>query len=144
MRATAPRLTAGRSAFAPCPLVRATSCSRPLFSERFLAALPPAHALTGRTVITEEDLATDILCADRRALPAQPGPRSLPTLFNMVAAGDGTTVIPALAAQSSRTIRIAWRPRFPRTAAVEAVGDVIAGRLRGFTEASEAPAPTEA
>jgi LysR family hydrogen peroxide-inducible transcriptional activator len=72
---------------------------------------------------------------------------SLSTLLNMVAAGYGTTLIPGLAAgaaqdagivlrplaaEAGRTVRIAWRVRFPRHAAVEAVGEVIAARLSGF------------
>ncbi len=78
---------------------------------------------------------------------------SLPTLLNMVAAGYGTTLIPGLAAgaaqdagivlrplaaQAGRTVRIAWRAHFPRRAAVEAVGDVLATRLRGFVQAMTA------
>lgn len=76
---------------------------------------------------------------------------SLPTLLNMVAAGYGTTLIPGLAAgaaqdagivlrplaaQAGRTVRIAWRAAFPRRAAVDAVGHVIAARLQGFAEAA--------
>lgn len=76
---------------------------------------------------------------------------SLPTLLNMVAAGYGTTLIPGLAAgaaqdagivlrplatQAGRTVRIAWRTHFPRRAAVEAVGDVLATRLRSFAQAA--------
>ena len=75
---------------------------------------------------------------------------SLPTLLNMVAAGYGTTLIPGLAAgaaqdagivlrplatRAGRTVRIAWRASFPRRAAVDAVGNVVAARLRGFAEA---------
>jgi LysR family hydrogen peroxide-inducible transcriptional activator len=37
-----------------------------------------------------------------------------------------------------RTVRIVWRARFPRRAALEAVGDVIATRLRGFAEGATA------
>lgn len=73
---------------------------------------------------------------------------SLATLLNMVAAGYGTTLIPGLAAgaaqdagivlrplaaQAGRTVRIVWRARFPRHAAVEAVSAVIASRLEGFS-----------
>lgn len=73
---------------------------------------------------------------------------SLATLLNMVAAGYGTTLIPGLAAgaaqdagivlrplaaQAGRTVRIVWRARFPRHAAVEAVSEVIAARLQGFS-----------
>jgi len=72
---------------------------------------------------------------------------SLSTLLNMVAAGYGTTLIPGLAAgvaqdaglvlrplatPAGRTIRIVHRASYPRRAAVEAVGGVIAGRLRHF------------
>jgi LysR family hydrogen peroxide-inducible transcriptional activator len=35
--------------------------SRPLFDEPFLAGLPPEHPLAGRAVVTEADLARDIL-----------------------------------------------------------------------------------
>ncbi len=136
--------------------------SRPLFAEPFLAALPPEHPLAGRAVVAEADLARDILVlADGHCLREQtlaacgqsgaPGgalrAASLPTLLNMVAAGYGTTLIPGLAAgaaqdagivlrplaaRAGRTVRIAWRAHFPRRAAVEAVGEVIAARLRGF------------
>lgn len=73
---------------------------------------------------------------------------SLATLLNMVAAGYGTTLIPGLAAgaaqdagivlrplatRAGRTVRIVWRARFPRHAAVEAVSEVIAARLQGFS-----------
>ena len=78
---------------------------------------------------------------------------SLPTLLNMVAAGYGTTLIPGLAAgaaqdagivlrplaaRAGRTVRIAWRAHFPRRAAVEAVGEVLATRLRSFAQAATA------
>jgi len=78
---------------------------------------------------------------------------SLSTLLNMVAAGYGTTLIPGLAAgaaqdvgivlrplaaKAGRTVRIASRAHFPRSAAVSAVGDVIAVRLRGFAEGASA------
>jgi hypothetical protein len=39
-----------------------------------------------------------------------------------------------LASRAGRTVRIAWRTHFPRREAVEAVGEVIARRLRGFAE----------
>jgi LysR family hydrogen peroxide-inducible transcriptional activator len=80
---------------------------------------------------------------------------SLSTLLNMVAAGYGTTLIPGLAAgaaqdagivlrpltaRAGRTVRIAWRTHFPGHAAVEAVGAVIATRLRGFAEGAAAGA----
>lgn len=142
--------------------------SRALFAEPFLAALPPEHPLAGREVVAEADLAQDILvladghclrdqaleaCGKSGALNATLRATSLVTLLNMVAAGYGTTLIPALAAGAAqdtgivlrplaarvgRTVRIAWRTRFPRRAALEAVGDVIATRLHGFAEGAAA------
>jgi LysR family hydrogen peroxide-inducible transcriptional activator len=141
--------------------------SQPLFAEPFLAALPPGHPLEGCELVAEADLARDILvladghCLRDQALDAcgHSGTvggalraASLSTLLNMVAAGYGTTLIPGLAAgaaqdagivlrplaaRAGRTVRIAWRAHFPRRAAVEAVGKVIATRLRGFAEAAE-------
>lgn len=139
--------------------------SRSLFAEPFLAALPAEHPLAGRDVVTEAELAPDILvladghclrdqalavCGRAEAAGGALRAASLSTLLNMVAAGYGTTLIPGLAAGAAqdagivlrplavpagRTVRIVWRARFPRRAAVEAVGQVIATRLRGFAEA---------
>jgi LysR family hydrogen peroxide-inducible transcriptional activator len=136
--------------------------SMPLFAEPFLAALPPDHRLAARSAVAEEELAEDILvlsdghclrdqalaaCGRSGALGGALRASSLPTLLNMVAAGYGTTLIPALAAgaaqdagivlrplvaSTGRTVRIVWRARFPQRAAVEAVGEVIARRLRAF------------
>ena len=138
--------------------------SRALFAEPFLAALPPEHPLAARNVVAEADLAQDILvladghclrdqaleaCGQSGALNGTLRATSLPTLLNMVAAGYGTTLIPALAAgaaedtgivlrplasQVGRTVRLAWRARFPRRAALEAVANIIATRLHGFAE----------
>lgn len=141
-----------------------------LFEEPFLAALPPEHRLAGQAVVDEAELAQDILvladghCLRDQALAAcgQAGvlgstlrSASLSTLLNMVAAGYGTTLIPGLAAgaaqdaglvlrplsaRAGRCIRIVWRAGFPRRAAVEAVGQVIAARLRPFAEGAAAGA----
>jgi LysR family hydrogen peroxide-inducible transcriptional activator len=142
--------------------------SQPLFAEPFLAALPPEHPLAGREVVAEADLARDILvladghclrgqalaaCGHSGALGGALRAASLSTLLNMVAAGYGTTLIPGLAAgaaqdagivlrplaaRAGRTVRIAWRAHFPRRTVVEAVGEVIAKRLRGFAEGAAA------
>jgi LysR family hydrogen peroxide-inducible transcriptional activator len=142
--------------------------SRALFDEPFLAALPPEHPLAARATVAEEELAPDILvladghclrdqalaaCGRSGALGGTLRAASLSTLLNMVAAGYGTTLIPGLAAgaaedagivlrplaaQAGRTVRIAWRARFPRRAAVEAVGEVIATRLSGFAAGAAA------
>lgn len=138
--------------------------SRKLFDEPFLAALPPDHPLAEREVVVEADLAPDILvladghclrdqtleaCGRSGALGSTLRAASLSTLLNMVAAGYGTTLLPGLAAgaaqdagialrplamNAGRTVRIAWRVCFPRRAALDAVGEVIAARLRGFAE----------
>jgi LysR family hydrogen peroxide-inducible transcriptional activator len=137
-----------------------------LFEEPFLAALSPEHPIAVREAVAEEDLAADMLvladghclrdqalaaCGRAGALAAPLRATSLSTLLNMVAAGYGTTLIPALAAgaaqdaglalrplaaRTARTVRIAWRAQFPRRAAVEAVAEVIAGRLSGFAAAA--------
>jgi len=142
--------------------------SRPLFAEPFLAALPPDHPLADRDVVAERDLTKDILvladghclrdqtveaCGDSAALGGALRAASLSTLLNMVAAGYGTTLIPGLAAgaaldtgivlrplaaRAGRTVSIAWRAHFPRRQAVEAVGEVISQRLRGFAEGAAA------
>ena len=142
--------------------------SQQLFAEPFLAGLPPEHPLAARAVVTEADLARDILvladghclrdqalaaCGQNGALGGALRASSLSTLLNMVAAGYGTTLVPALAAgaaqdagivlrplaaKAGRMVRIAWRAQFPRRAAVEAVGDVIATRLRGFAAGAAA------
>ena len=144
--------------------------SLPLFAEPFLAALPPDHPLAANAVIHETELARDILvladghclrdqtleaCGNGAAFGGALRASSLPTLLNMVAAGYGTTLIPGLAAgaaqdagivlrplatKAGRTVRIAWRTHFPRRAAVEAMADVIAGRLKGFAEGAAAGA----
>ncbi len=136
--------------------------SRALFDEPFLAALPPEHHLAARAVVDEAALAGDVLVlADGHCLRDQTlsacgqsgvpgGPlraASLSTLLNMVAAGYGTTLVPGLAAGqaedagivlrplaagSRRTVRLGWRVSYPRSGVVEAVGKVIAGRLRGW------------
>lgn len=142
--------------------------SQPLFDEPFLAALPPDHPLASRAMVTESDLARDILvladghclrdqtlaaCGQSGALSGPLRAASLSTLLNMVAAGYGTTLVPGLAAgaaqdagivlrplaeQTGRTVRIVWRANFPGRPAVEAVGEIIARRLRGFAQGAAA------
>ncbi|MBS7788423.1 LysR family transcriptional regulator [Roseococcus sp. SDR] len=136
--------------------------SEALFEEPFLAALPPEHRLAAEARVSQAELARDILvladghclreqaleaCGHRGALGGTLRAASLSTLLNMVAAGYGTTLVPGLAAgvaqdagitlrplaePAGRIIRIVWRARFPRHAAVQAVAEVIATRLRSF------------
>ncbi len=137
--------------------------STPLFDEPFLAALPPDHPLAAQPAVTEAELAQDILVlsdghclrdqalaacgASGQALGGSLRAASLSTLLNMVAAGYGTTLVPALASGAAedagivlrplvvpvgRTVRIAWRTNLARPAAVHAVGAVLIKRLGGF------------
>jgi LysR family transcriptional regulator, hydrogen peroxide-inducible genes activator len=131
-----------------------------LFDEPLLAALPPHHPLARQKSVTEESLAGELLvlaeghCLANHALAACGGKNaatrsrlqqsmqaaSLETLVNLVAAGYGSTLIPALAAdslttrgivlrplagKSSRTIRLASRPGFPRPQALRAIEKVV-------------------
>jgi LysR family hydrogen peroxide-inducible transcriptional activator len=147
-----------------------------LFDEPLLAALPLDHPLARASTVSEESLGEEMLvladghCLANQALAAcgkptspraaKPSQRSalqssmqaatLETLVNLVAAGYGATLIPALAAgslgqrgialrplagQSSRTIRLASRPGFPRPQALRAlektIRRVIKPRQRG-------------
>ena len=140
--------------------------SRPLFTEPFLAALPPDHRLASNDTVAEEDMAADILvladghclrdqtlaaCGQSSALIGPLRAASLSTLLNMVAAGYGTTFIPALAAgvaqdsgivlrplarRAGRTLNITWRANFPGRPAVEAVANIIAARLQAFAKSA--------
>jgi len=131
-----------------------------LFEEHLLAALPPDHRLAGEESVSEEALADELLVladghclanqalaacgakngAARSGLQGSMQAATLETLVNLVAAGYGATLIPALAAdslaargiilrpltgQSSRTIRLASRPGFPRPQALRALEKVI-------------------
>ncbi|HEY2467459.1 MAG TPA: LysR substrate-binding domain-containing protein [Terracidiphilus sp.] len=133
-----------------------------LFEEPLLAALPRNHRLAGRKRVDEDALSDELLvladghCLANQALTAC-GMRhghthirggmqgamqaaTLETLVNLVAAGYGATLIPALAAESlgqrgvvlialagksSRTIRLVSRPGFPRPQALRAIEKVI-------------------
>jgi LysR family hydrogen peroxide-inducible transcriptional activator len=142
-----------------------------LFDEPLLAALPLDHPLARESSVSEESLAEEMLvladghCLANQALaacgkplPAKGGSgtqrsalqssmqaATLETLVNLVAAGYGATLIPALAASSlgqrgialrplsghsSRTIRLASRPGFPRPQALRALEKVIRRAVR--------------
>jgi LysR family hydrogen peroxide-inducible transcriptional activator len=133
-----------------------------LFEEPLLAALPRNHRLAARRKVDEDAISDELLVlADGHCLANQTliacGARqghthirgglqrsmqaaTLETLVNLVAAGYGATLIPALAAESlgqrgvalvplagrsSRTIRLASRPGFPRPQALRAIETVI-------------------
>ena len=131
-----------------------------LFAEPLMAVLPPEHALAQKQVIDESALAADLLvmadghclanhslaaCGAKAGLQSAMQAATLETLVNLVAAGYGTTLIPALAApwienrwlanrgvelrplreNSTRVIRLASRPGFPRPQALRAIEKVI-------------------
>ncbi len=134
-----------------------------LFEEPLLAALPRNHRLAGAKMVHEDALADELLvlaeghCLANQALAAcgtktawhghartglqgSMQAATLDTLVNLVAAGYGATLIPALAAESlaqrgivllplagktRRTIRLASRPGFPRAQALHALEKVI-------------------
>ncbi len=130
-----------------------------LFDEPLLAALPVHHRLLAGATVCEEALTDELLvlaeghCLANQALAAcgsRQGAHSglhgsmqaatLETLVNLVAAGYGVTLIPALAAdslrqrgivlrplagRSCRTIRLASRPGFPRPQALRALEKII-------------------
>lgn len=130
-----------------------------LFDEPLLAALPETHRLSSQAEVSEKALTNELLvladghCLANQALDAcgaksgtQTGLQAsmqaatLETLVNLVAAGYGSTLIPALAAESLghrgiilrplagrsiRTIRLVSRPGFPRPQALRALEKVI-------------------
>ena len=127
-----------------------------LFDEPLLAALPLDHRHASARNVAEAELTDELLvladghCLSNQALAAchakAGGLRSsmqaatLETLVNLVAAGYGATLIPALAADSfrqreivllplaghsARTIRLASRPGFPRPQALRALEKMI-------------------
>jgi LysR family hydrogen peroxide-inducible transcriptional activator len=133
-----------------------------LFEEPLLAALPRNHRLARAKKVDEHALTDELLvladghCLANQALAACGSKHghahvrgamqgamqaaTLETLVNLVAAGYGTTLIPALAAESlgqrgiallplagksCRTIRLVSRPGFPRPRALRAIEKVI-------------------
>ena len=131
-----------------------------LFDEPLLAALPANHPLSTARRVQEASLRSELLvladghCLATQALAAcgsKPETQrnrlhgsmqasTLDTLINLVAAGYGATLVPALsinsfirrevvfrplAGKSSRTIRLASRPGFPRPQALRALEKVI-------------------
>ena len=152
-----------------------------LFDEPLFAALPLGHRLAAAKSVTEEELSTELMvlaeghCLSNLALAAcgaklsaqrSPLQRSmqattLETLVNLVAAGYGATLIPALAAASlsrrgvalrplagrtARTIRLASRIEFPRPQALRALEKVVRRAVRqvrpqGFSFESLLPRP---
>jgi LysR family hydrogen peroxide-inducible transcriptional activator len=144
----------------------------PLFREAFVVAVPSGHALEKKMEIDEKELADqDILlleeghCMREQALAIcgssasnqreELKATSLETLRQMVAAGVGCTLLPALAALPgvgsiqngmveirpfvppvpTRTIGIVWRHRYPRETTIRRLADLILTKLPTAVEA---------
>ncbi len=139
-----------------------------LFEDAFLAVLPAKHALARkREVSLEAFAAEDVLLLDEGhclSLQAQDLCRragshsrfdlratSLVTLVQLVAAGQGVTLIPEMAQSDlkrtpgialrpfakltpSRRIGLAWRAGSPRAQAFRALGELIEARTRPESE----------
>ncbi|HEX7390498.1 MAG TPA: LysR substrate-binding domain-containing protein [Acidiphilium sp.] len=138
------------------PISRAGLVAVPLFFEPFRLAVPPGHALAELPRLTLDDLPTDDLllledghCLRDQALSlcsARPATRhatSLETLWQMIAAGEGYSLLPALAVaarpeltdlvicrdlgdvSAGRTIALVWRASDPRGAAFRALAELL-------------------
>jgi LysR family hydrogen peroxide-inducible transcriptional activator len=139
----------------------------PLFDEPFWVAYPRKHAFYAREKITLKDLRSENLlllaeghCLARQAMDvchisereangemADLRAASLETLIQMVGAGYGVTLVPALAMRGSwttgsgvvaqplsirdalRRISLVFRRSFPRRKALDAFADIIRGNL---------------
>lgn len=144
----------------------------PLFLEPFCFACPPGHKLSNRPVVTERELAQECLllldeghCLRDQALEVcghqfKDGPRSsddfratsLETISEMVAAGLGCTLLPAMAvphltarhrrleirplvaAKAHRRIGLLWRTSFPQPEDLEQFGRFIRDLLPDSVE----------
>lgn len=144
----------------------------PLFLEPFCFACPPGHKLSNRPVVTERELAPECLllleeghCLRDQALEVcgnqfNDGPKSsddfratsLETISEMVAAGLGCTLLPAMAvphltarhrqlevrplvaAKGYRRIGLLWRTSFPQSKDLEEFGRFIRDLLPDSVE----------
>jgi LysR family hydrogen peroxide-inducible transcriptional activator len=132
-----------------------------LFSEPLMAVLPPGHRLAARETVDEAALADDLLvmadghclvnqslaaCGAKAGIQSAMQAATLETLVNLVAAGYGTTLVPSLAAPglsgrgvelrplaqgSTRIVRLASRPGFPRPQALRAIEKVVRRAVPG-------------
>jgi LysR family transcriptional regulator, hydrogen peroxide-inducible genes activator len=131
-----------------------------LFAEPLLAVLPAGHRLAGAETVDERDLASDLLvmadghclanqtlsaCGAKAGLQSAMQAATLDTLVNLVTAGYGTTLVPALAmpwlesrdmarygvelrgltTKTTRMVRLASRPGFPRPQALRAIEKIV-------------------
>ena len=168
------RLRQGRldAALLALPIPGADMDVMPLFREAFVVAVPSGHALAPKKEIDEKELADQIIllleeghCMREQALAIcgssassqreELKATSLETLRQMVAAGVGCTLLPALAALPgvgsiqngmvqirpfvppvpTRTIGIVWRRHYPRETTVRRLAEFILTKLPAVVEA---------
>jgi LysR family hydrogen peroxide-inducible transcriptional activator len=158
------------------PVQDAELTARALFDEPFWLAIPRKHPLYDKDSIVRRDLdGLDLLllseghCLAEQAMEvchlrerAQAGEQadlraaSLDTLLQLVGAGMGATLVPALALRSAamtgagvvtrqlevpdayRRVALVWRRSFPRAAAVDALAEVILAQLPNTVRAASA------
>lgn len=144
----------------------------PLFIEPFCFACPPGHRLSNRPSVTERELSDEPLLlleeghclrdqalelcgkqfSDRRGPSDDFRATSLETISEMVAAGLGCTLLPAMAvpqlaakhdrlevrpliaAKAHRRIGLLWRTSFPQGEDLEELGRFIQGLLPDCVE----------
>ena len=146
--------------------------SWPLYREPFWLAVPRGHPLEHADTIDLGDLAADellllteghcfrdqALAACRLKAPAEGADMSatsLETIINLVGAGQGITLAPALATKGAwttdlgvivrkldegaayRDVRLVYRSGFPRSAVLEQVAEVIRGAVPSSVTALE-------
>ncbi len=137
----------------------------PIYEEPFLLAVPKGHALAGEQIASLESvdmnevlLLTDGHCFRDQVLDAwnershassplrsiNTRATSLETVLALVAAGEGITLLPALARargaidervvlcqiaseRAQRAVRIAYRAPFPRRVAIERLAEIVRG-----------------
>jgi LysR family transcriptional regulator, hydrogen peroxide-inducible genes activator len=147
----------------------------PLFQEPFWFACPPGHKLSNRPIVTERELVQERLllldeghclrdqalavCGDqyrgREGTNDDFRATSLETISEMVAAGIGCTLLPAMAlphlterhrrlevrplsaARAYRRIGLLWRASFPRGEDLEVFGRFIQDQLPDSVETIE-------
>jgi len=142
----------------------------PLFDEPFWFACPPQHPLAQLEVVTEADLCGEpmLLLADGHCLRGQAliacgrtavdeegiddfRAASLETICQLVAAGFGCTLLPALAARppqglepsfvvrplqsanDSRRIGLVWRRGYPKAQELSLLGDMVRDKVPSGT-----------
>jgi len=152
------------AAFLALPLEESELDAQPLFDEPFWIAYPPDHPLAGKKRVRERDLqdANLLLLAEGHCLRDQAlsvcrlsgkgvglgdlRAASLETLRQMVVAGHGCTLLPALVMRAgrrsgrlearplelpkaSRRIGLVFRKSFPRRTGLETLARFILGKL---------------